>query len=588
MATIPIFAPTADYQVGGLQGFTAPTAEPMKDATGAQIAQRGDALGKIGTTAIVMASRMELEAQRTQDVLDETEVAHAINGFSSFAGKNLYGDKGFMMAKGMDANPDALNGATMTLTEERDRLRTGLSTPHSQKLFDLKAEGMMSTLGTEMTKHASVETKLAHTAEGMASVQSLLQLALPNAGEWGNPDSSFNQFYLAGIQQVRQTLVESGAGEQVVKDKTLDLTTKFNSAVILQFLAQGTQAGAEQAQAYLVAHEKQIDWTAAPGLKDRVHRTLMAAEVNVVGFKAMKEALAYEVPGHTASEILDEERRDGHLTQEQFDNAMGRLEHVKAQDKQRVLATEQANLKAAYTWIDQHPGATFEQIPANLLAETTGFHNGIKQYLVGSHRQESDQAQLYHLNRMAMDRPEAFQAMNLLKVKHLLSTGDFHQLTLLQASITKGDPEIKEVTDAFKSTLSVMKYALLGEGFDLTPKEGSSAAKTMEKFTNTLLSTFSEMQKTHTLPKTVEEQKKLGMQLLHNAFNQTGGLFSAKKKVFELYESSMGQGFEIPPEAIGSIRYQLRQNPRSSTWSQAEENAAALALYRDGLVKGRY
>ena len=136
--------------------------------------------------------------------------------------------------------------------------------------------------------------------------------------------------------------------------------------------------------------------------------------------------------------------------------------------------------------------------------------------------------------------------------------------------------------------MGVMKYALLGEGFDLTPKEGSSAAKTMEKFTNTLRATLSEMQQTHTLPKTVEEQKNLGMQLLHHAFNQTGGLLSTKKKVFELYELSLSQGFEIPSEAVGSIRYQLRQNPRSATWSQAEENAAALALYREGLVKGRY
>ena len=592
MATIPIFAPTADYQVGGLQGFTAPTAEPMKDATGAQITQRGDAFGKIGTTAIVMASRLELEAQRTQDVLDETAVAHAINKFNGFAGKNLYSDKGFMMAKGMDANPDALNAAMMSLTDEGDRLSAGFSTERGKKLFDLKVEGTKMALSTEMMKHASVETKLARTAEGFAAGQSQLQLALPNADDWGNHESSFNQLYLAGIHQVRQTLVESGAGEQVVKDKVLDLTTKFNSAVINQFLAKGTQAGAEQAQAYLVAHETQIDWTAAPGLKDRVHKTLKIAEVNVVGNRTMNAALDYMLQ-HKVGEaeglnFIKTEYDKGHLTIEEFDNTMARFKTHNADAQQIIQRQEKMNLDKLEKYIVANHVISFEELPPDMVQENATYIPQVKHFFNNMYRQESDPKILDDLIQEYIHHPLKFGARKLLLVKGDLNKADYAHMQLLQISAGKSEAKTLEVRDEIKSTLDLLKGDFALKGIDITPKPGTSKEQQFGLIYNGLLEVYEQRNAAGLPPATSAEKRAIGNSLLRDTMTKEGGILGFLQKTVPVYEA-LDPKHQVPATVAQDIANQLKMTMTNwYTMSDLQQKQLVKAVYDKGVLRGKY
>ena len=598
MATIPIFAPTADYQVGGLQGFTAPTAEPMKDATGAQIAQRGDALGKIGTTAIVMASRMELEAQRTQDVLDETEVAHAINGFSSFAGKNLYGDKGFMMAKGMDANPDALNGATMTLTEERDRLRTGLSTSHGQKLFDLKSEGMMSTLGTEMTKHASVETKLAHTAEGLASVSSQLQVAMGGDGvvggvnEWKESNSATNAMSMAAFANAKTLYMGAGDSEKVADGKVLDIKTKFFTAGVYHFLALGTQGGAEQALAYLTVHKSEINQEALPQLEDRVRKTLEVAEVSVVGNRTMNAALDYMLQ-HKGGEadgynFIKTEYDEGRITIKEFDNAMARFKTHNADAQQMIQRQEKMALNKIEKYIVEHPGITFEKLPHDMVQENFMYIPQIKHLINNMHRQESDPKILDDLIQEYIHHPLKFGERKLLLVRGDLNQADYAHMQSLQISAGKGEAKALDIVNEIKSTEEIMKGDFALKGIDITPKPGTSQERQFGMIYNGLLKVYEQRNAAGLPPATSAEKRAIGNSVLRDTLTKEGGVLGFFQKTVPVYEA-LDPKHQVPATVAQDITNQLKMTMTNwYTLSDLQQKQLVKAVYDQGVLRGKY
>ena len=594
MATIPIFAPTADYQVGGLQGFTAPTAEPMKDATGAQIAQRGDALGKIGTTAIVMASRMELEAQRTQDVADEAETARADAQLAQVVVQDMYGKDGYMGLTGLNATVDRWGQVSGGMHEKQEKIREGLSTEGSRKLFDRHALAKWPALDAEGLRHAGVQSRAAHLSESLNRSKQEANLALEGVGRWNEQDSPYEGQVLTALAVAEQALAANGVPRAEIATEIMKMKTAITSAAVHKLLASGTTEGSTQAELYYQAHKEGIDQSVAGGLEKLVHDTVKIAEADQAGYNAFKETQAWaSSPEHRGATLKDQiDHLDNRLDKREItigvhDLAVRRVKDAAAAVEAAVAKVEHDNLKAGYAWLDG--GGTVDSMKPGLRASLPpGQLVHLRVYEENMKKDATDITQFYHLAEMAMNDPEAFRELDLLKFKHLVSNENFQKLLGWKMSITKADPGMKAVQETFKSVMSVVGDTLRGEGFQHGATPGSAAAKKFAAFETAASVLLDDMQKAGIpLPKGREALRKFGMDLLRETSVGEGHWWTGgRDDVYEAVSKSQAEGFTIPVKDRFAVMEFITENYRDYAFRPTEEKREIqLRVYRSMALK---
>lgn len=109
----------------------------------------------------------------------------------------------------------------------------------------------------------------------------------------------------------------------------------------------------------------------------------------------------------------------------------------------------------------------------------------------------------------------------------------------MQAGLVKGDAKQMESQRVFKSTLSMLKADVASAGIDLTPKEGTPAAKEAALFTEALSRSLDEATKSKGAPLTDDEARRIGRGLLRDGVEQGSGFlgipwFNNTKKGYQI------------------------------------------------------
>ena len=207
----------------------------------------------------------------------------------------------------------------------------------------------------------------------------------------------------------------------------------------------------------------------------------------------------------------------------------------------------------------------------------------------------------YGLRRMSMDEPEKFASLDLMKSEPYLSKGDFKHLTEVQVSIGKGDAKAMETQRVVKSTLGAIKAEVAAVGIDLTPKEGTSAAKETAKFMDTLTRSLDDATREKGKPLTPEEARRIGMSLVREGVEQGSGIFGVfqtKKKGYQIAsDPNISEKANFVVKRFGDIPKQTREmlvneyrarNNLGSKPLTSEHEAAIERAYTKGLDQGRF
>lgn len=131
----------------------------------------------------------------------------------------------------------------------------------------------------------------------------------------------------------------------------------------------------------------------------------------------------------------------------------------------------------------------------------------------------------YGLRRLAMDDPQAFEKLDLMKSEPYLTKNDFRHLVEVQAGLSKGDAKAMESQRTVKNTLGIIRSEVAAIGIDLTPKEGTSAAKETALFMDALTRSLDDATKAKGAALTAEEAKRVGMGMVREGVEQGTGVF---------------------------------------------------------------
>lgn len=141
----------------------------------------------------------------------------------------------------------------------------------------------------------------------------------------------------------------------------------------------------------------------------------------------------------------------------------------------------------------------------------------------------------YGLRKMAAENPAAFADIDLMKQEPFLNKSSLSRLIELQASINKKDAKAMQLGQITARTLKLIDQDLRAAKIDMTPKEGTDAAKKAAAFKNSLIEALDAASANGTLDE--KRAREIGLGLLKEGFEQgTGifGMFQSKKRAFEM------------------------------------------------------
>ena len=604
MVTIPISAPTADHQVGGLQPFNAPVADSMKDATGAQIAQRGDALGKIGTTAIVMAARLEQEVQRTQDVADEAETARADAQFAQVVVKDMYGEGGYMNLTGLNATVDRWGQVSGSMHEKQEKIREGLSTEGSRKLFDRHQAGKWPALDAEGLRHAGTQSRAAHLSEALFRSEQEANLALQDVVHWNTPNSLFESQILTALGGLQQALAADGVPQAEIAAKMMKMKTAITSAAVNKLLASGTAEGATQAELYYQAHKEGIDQTVAGGLEKLVHDTVKIAEADQAGYDAFKETQSWASsparewnvgPTHLGPTLKDQiDHLDDRLAKKEItigvhDAAVRRVKDAAAAVEAAVTKVRNDNVVRLYGIIDKNHLTSFDQLSAADRASAEGYQDKIKSYIVAGQHRTSDEGTVYNLLMASASAPIAFSKVFIPGLADKLSQEHVVYFAKLQADIISNNPVAKQFLDAFSLTMKIADGHLNAAGIDPTPKAGTDDAKFVARYRIEIAEQIAEKQSRGEDIKDYRAADTLSMDVLHKV-KKTGNpfltYFNRPNRAVDLLALTRAPGYRIPDDELVTLERLLSERvPGFDGMSAEAQYDMALRLKRNDILK---
>ena len=211
----------------------------------------------------------------------------------------------------------------------------------------------------------------------------------------------------------------------------------------------------------------------------------------------------------------------------------------------------------------------------------------------------------YGLVRMATDEPAKFAELDLRKVAPLLGKSQLNSLVGMQSGINKGEAKAMETGRVVKQTLATIRSEVLAVGIDLSPKEGTPAAKETAKFMGALTMALDDATREKGKPLTPDEANRIGMSMVREGVEQGSGVFGFfqnKKLGYQIATDpniAPGSSFvtrayaDIPPTARDALLGELfpKGSPKGMYGAQtvsAEDKRKIERAYQRGVDAGRF
>jgi hypothetical protein len=580
---------TSTPTAGGYQAPSGPSAAML---AGQQLQDIGQAATRTAGVAAGIATAMQDEANQIR-VVDAMNQAVA-------ARLSLTHDKqaGYLQLRGRDAL-DRPDGKSLDaefgdrLNEQVGRIRDGLGNAAQKQAFTFQAEQLVGQFRGQVAQHMTQEFRAFNqsTQAGTVRVAADMMALNPYSPEALAQGQSAIKAASAELGRLQ------GLSPEETAAKTVEALTPAHAAVISTALQEGKT---DYARAYLDSVSAEL----TPEARLKLGQSLKIGDA-----QAKAQAFGDEVmaKGMTLQDALAEARKrfegdaEVHAVRE-VKERFSETEAVKARDAKDIG-------KAAWTSV-MESGRIAPTLLADLRAKAPEEERQIRDWLEAKRRRAEADAKekaatdmnvYYGLRRMAMDEPQRFGELDLRRSQPYLTDGDLKHLIEIQGGIAKGDAKAMESQRVTRQTLDAIKADVRAIGIDLTPKEGSPAAKETALFMGALTQALDEATKGKGAPLTAEEAKRIGMGMVREGVEQGSGIFGVfqtRKRGYQIAtdpDIKPGTSFvnarfgDIPPAARDALAAELRQKRGIGTRAlTAQEEAEIERAYTRGIQTGKF
>lgn len=589
MATVPSSPESFTVAPTSLPGSRL-TVPEYQDFGNSQMVRTGQALTAAGGAAqkAALEAADEVNKIRINDAMNKAVAARMRLTYDDTDGFiNVKGERAVSWSKDKSLDQDY----TERYQKEVDDISNSLGNEEQRKLFRMSVGQELNRFSGTVKQHLA--TELGNYEKGVRS--STIELAQnKGAKEWENPES---------VSQSRRVIVNAISSDASLSpeqkaDQTIKALSPMHAAVVAAALEKNNTSYARE---YL----KQFDTELTEDARLRLQKAVDIGDNRVKAQTFGDEMLD---AGKTQVEALAEARK--RFTGAERDAAENRIKDIYG-----VLATAEQRDKRALGdrgWSQiMTTGRLTATTEADLADKAPEELRQIRDWLDAKRNRDEGKdpvkAGLYYDMLMkAAEQPEKFVQVDLKRYEPFLSISDFKRLGEVQAGLVKGDRKKMAETQMVADTLKAIKAEVARIGVDLTPKEGSAAAKETAIFIDTLGRALTEeVAKNDGKPLTPEQMKAVGMRMVREGIEQDALLWRSRKPGYQIESDPNLKGTyvakrygDIPDEVRQELLdTYLRMNPNSQVIRSKDGKVRSITrdaersierAYTKGLNEGRF
>ena len=251
----------------------------------------------------------------------------------------------------------------------------------------------------------------------------------------------------------------------------------------------------------------------------------------------------------------------GKISAEVYDQTVIRINQEETRAKAAEADFNNSMSGQAQEWILTNPGKSVLDMPPRLYnwAKSKGQLDTLNRFADNNGQVRGNSAEFTRLYVMGADDPTAFikefdSRSNELQTE--LSKTEYNSLLTRRGSIGKADLQGQQASKVAASTVKSLRNNLIAAGLDVTPKEGTPQAEQLANFEAQLIQAIEVKTQEAGRALTLNESRKIGLDLLREGRLIDAGSFWGDKGVrrFEATEADIQRyGFrynyeDIPPE----------------------------------------
>jgi hypothetical protein len=347
--------------------------------------------------------------------------------------------------------------------------------------------------------------------------------------EEGKATGTYNAFKKNFVAEAQGLAKRLGYDDSQTKQYMSDQMSLFHKIMVENYIANDNNTGA-------ASYLKEFGSEISPDVRRQLNNLTKTGELKD---NSLRIVMGLKGDETQQKATVDKMFIDGKIDGETRDAVFGRIDYNQQQKQQAQADFEKGLLGTAYDWAINNPGMSITDMPTRMYNDLkrTGKLGSLSQFMKSGNDPQTDSEVYYKYREMARDDPSDFAKLDLMKVRDKLSGADWERLVSLQASISKADAKAMQSQKILKSTLGMIKAEVAAIGIDLTPKEGTKAAKETATFINALTRSLDEATTEKGAPLTSEESRRIGMNMLREGYQQGSGIFgffTTKKRGYDI------------------------------------------------------
>lgn len=504
------------------------------------------------------------------------------SGFGSAKGNAVVGEQ---FTKGYQ---ERFNGAAEQISGQ-------LKNDYQREVFKRHQEVVGLQYQSTLLRHQAKET----VAFNQQTRTDTVNVGMDDIASHPYDDSTYQTNMLLIGRSVVDTGKDMGlTGEALAKfteNKLGDITSKALQSRISAML---TANDGESAQKYFDQHK---------------------GEMRLDAVQSVKRAISEVDNRNTAQKFADESVSSGLSLQDSLDKA-------REQFPPEMAAKREAVIHAVKTRFDEHQavklqdqkqatdsawkvitnGGSRRQIPPTLWDRLNGEEQRqindyedakIRRAKLDAKNEDPDPATYMRLREMAANEPSKFAlSVDLERVAPMVSKQHLDKLIELKAGITNGDAKVMESQATVKRTIGMLKSEIQAAGIDLSPQEGTKAAKETAAFFGAVTQALDEATAAKGSPLTGDEARRIGQSYVREGYEQGSGIFSPNK--VRGFQMESGKSYvsklfdDIPDNAKKVLVQEVLSLPQASRTRggglTSKQEAAVERAYQKGLESGRF
>jgi len=537
-----------------LEFYRQQVAPNLVTPSGAGIAEAGRSRAQ----AIQAVQSLTDTAAQMFERLDTVKAEDAFNKLRETQTKLMMDpNEGFLSKKSADAvSADFMRKYIDDFDKSIEEAASGLQNGRQRELFKRRAAAANAQYQSTLRNHVLNETDAYNkqTFEGVVKTESAaaattytdpasVELSLDRIR-----NNAVNYANSAGIKGDAQVALVNASLAEAHNSILAAAVGNNNFGFVKEYMKQFDKGD---------KYEGQIDAARAAQLKNSIE----TADTRDASLKLSLELADKKLSFSSQRKQLDDMYRAGKITADVRDQTLTRINNNETRVKANEAEFNNSMSGQAQEWILQNPGKPIVDMPPNLYnwAKSKGQLQTLSNFATNNGNVQGDSAEFTRLFVMSADDPTSFMRefdQNNESLRTTLSATQYNSLLTRRGSAGKADLQGQQAAKVASATIKSLRNNIISAGIDVTPKEGTPQAVELANFESQLIQAIAAKTEEVGRALTLNETRKIGLDLLREGRLVGAGTFWGDKTVrrFEATEADIQRyGFrynyaDIPPE----------------------------------------